>query len=205
MLLRLSESFRSLFRCVVLVLTYPVLVLHLEWLVLHSSGAQKRSTWNVIHHLFCKNFGAASSRNFCLPTVAKFAIDHKVAGLLVHGAQISFKNIFSQSAKSSTGNQDFVRTCNFLLISAKFLGVILLCKIQSGLVMLDKSGKGKRGFEVGRESLTVALVLGGVLALCFKVGVAWYCFPRMILLSMAFNRYVTHSTWQSWFKRKYCP
>lgn len=137
--------------------------------------------------------------------MAKFAIDHKVAGLLVHGAQISFKNIFSQSAKSSTGNQDFVRTCNLVLISANFLGVMLLCKIQGGLVMLDKSGEGKRGFEVGRESLTVALVLGGVLALCFKVGVAWYCFPRMILLSMAFNRYVAHSTWQSWFKRKYCP
>lgn len=101
--------------------------------------------------------------------MAKFAIDHKVAGFLVHGAQISFKNIFSQSAKSSTGNQDFVRTtCNLVLISANFLGVILLCKIQGGLVMLDKSGEGKRGFEVGRERLTVALVLGGCLLCVLK-------------------------------------
>lgn len=64
---------------------------------------------------------------------------------------------FTQSAKSSAGNQGFVRTYSLVLISASFRGVVLVCKIQGGLVMLDKSENGKGGFEIGRKSLRVAL------------------------------------------------
>lgn len=94
--------FRCLSRCSVLVLTCRVLVLHLERLVLHFSGAQKNSEvkrhpplrWQLTVTYLAEILMQQPFVMF-FPVVAKFAIDCTLAGFLVHGARIFFKNFLS--------------------------------------------------------------------------------------------------------------